>query len=95
MSAHDTNKKPSQSASVKGPITVKLFEPIQWGSEVISEITLSRPRAKHIKNLDTKNIKVADLLSIASKISGVSSAALDELSTDDAKQVIEAVGELL
>lgn len=93
MSTHELKKK--TPAPQKGPITIKLSEPIEWGSEAITEITLQRPRAKHIKNISTKDVKIADMLAIASKLSGVSASALDELSMDDMHKVVEAVGELL
>lgn len=77
----------------KGPITVKLDEPIRFGAETISEITLKPPKAKHIKHINPKTATLGDLLQIASKVSGVSMAVLDEMSMSDTTKVGEAVGE--
>lgn len=90
MSEEVKNKAPA-----KGPMTVKLFEPIEHGSETITELVLKRPKAKHVKGLNLKDMRIADILQVASKLSGTSMSALDELSTEDMNRVVEAVGELL
>lgn len=91
----ETELKPvSKPAGRKGPVRIKLQEPIEWGSEVIKEIVLQPIKAKHMKLLG-KDVTAKDLLLIASKISGQPSAVIDELSSQDALQVIDAVGELL
>jgi|AVFP01.1.fsa_nt_gi hypothetical protein len=86
----ETTKRPT----VKDVTIVKLDDPIEWGDETISEIKLKKPRGKHIKNLGD-DIKVGDMLKIASKVSGVSMGVFDELSSSDCMKVAEAVGELL
>lgn len=81
---------------MKEAIIIKLKEPIQWGKEeVISEIKLQVPKAKHVKDLDLKNIGVNDILKITSKLSLISLTALDELGMDDLFAITEAVGNLL
>ena len=79
----------------KQPITVKLQDPIEFGSETISELILQVPKAKHIKTINVQNPSIADILKIASKLSLVSEAALDELTIDDMVAVSDAVGNLL
>jgi hypothetical protein len=89
------NEQEKKSGLQKGPLVVKLSEPLIFGSEVIESLTLQKPKAKHIKNVEFKNAKLADILQVASKLSGVSVSYLDELSIEDAKRVADAVGELL
>jgi len=91
----EVQKKGKGPAPGKGPVTVKLSEPIEWGDDVIKELVLKRPKAKHVKNMDIKNPRIADMLGIAAKLSGHSTAVLDELCTEDMNKVLEAVGELL
>jgi len=87
----------SQSAKAlkpkKGPVTVKLVEPIEFGTETISQITLQPIRGKHLRILPTQPT-LNDILKLASKISGVSSAVFDEMCSEDVVRVSEAVGEL-
>lgn len=78
------------------PITIKLEEPIHWGKEeVIEEITLQVPKAKHVKDMNLKDINVSDILKLTSKLSQVSITALDELGMADLMAITEAVGNLL
>lgn len=91
----EDTKKHEGVAPRKGPRTITLVEPIQWGSEVIRELVIKPPRAKHVKNINPKELKIGDMLSIAAKLAGVSASALDELCMEDVGQVTEAVGELL
>jgi hypothetical protein len=86
----------SEAKSVKprrSSIKVKLIEPIEFGSETISEITLKPIRGKHLRNLPSTPT-LNDILKLASKISGVSSAIFDEMCSEDVIRVSEAVGEL-
>jgi hypothetical protein len=77
----------------KAPITVKLSEPVEFGSEVVKQITLQPIKGKHLRILPTQPT-LNDILKLASKLSGVSSAVFDEMSSEDVVKVSEAVGEL-
>lgn len=87
-------KKIVRVISKKKPIEVKLEETIEWGSETIEKIVLKPPRGKHLRGMST-NPSVNDMMKLAAKLSGVSSAVFDEMSSQDVMKVIEAVGELL
>ena len=79
----------------KQPITIILDEPIIFGSETITEIKLSVPKAKHIKDINMQALGMKDILKITSKLSLISETALDELSIDDVIKVSDALGNLL
>ena len=75
-------------------ITVKLSEPIDWGEDTITEITLTRPKAKHIEHL-SGNPTMKELLGIAQKISGHPPALIKDLDAEDAMSLVEVVGDFL
>lgn len=74
---------------------ITLKEPIEWGSESIKELNFKTPKAKHVKEMNLTNPGVKDILLLASKLSGVSLSALDELGMEDLMAVTEIVGNLL
>lgn len=78
----------------KGPVTVKLDEPVEWGQETIREVVLKPLKGKHVKILG-KDPTLAQLLQLASKSSGLSAGVFDEMSSSDAFRVAEEVGNLL
>lgn len=86
--------KEEKQAPRKTEITVKLVEPISFGSDTVTHITLKAPRGKHLKLLPP-NPALKDILTIASKVSGVSSAVIDEMCATDVIAIAEAMGELL
>jgi len=86
-------EKPKAKGTIKF-IMVSLDEPIQWGDEEITELKIKRPKGKHIKTLGD-DVKVGDMLRIASKCSGISMGIFEELESPDAMKVAEAVGDLL
>lgn len=91
--ADEQDDKTAKAHSKRKPITIKLLEPVEWGSETVESITLKPIRGKHIRRLSAQPT-MNDLLVIASKISGVSSAVFDEMCAEDVTRVTEAVGEL-
>lgn len=91
---NEVEKDVKVAQTKKKSITIKLEDPIQWGEETIEEVILKPIRGKHIKNLPAQPA-LKDLLVIASKISGVSSAVFDEMASSDIMKIAEAVGELL
>lgn len=93
MAEDKDDDKTAKAKSRKKPSTIKLIEPVEWGEEVIKEITLKPIRGKHLRTLPSSPT-LNDILKIASKISGVSSAVFDEMCSEDITRVSEAVGEL-
>jgi len=90
----DVEKEKKRPTTFRNEVVVKLDDPIEWGDEDITEIRIKKPRGKHIKNLGD-DVKVGDMLKIASKCSGMSFGIFEELSSSDAMKVAEAVGDLL
>jgi hypothetical protein len=79
----------------KNEIVVKLQEPISWGAgKTIEEVRIGTIRGKHVKGL-TFPPTPAQLIVIASKVSGVEQAVFDEMNSKDLFKVLEAVGERL
>ena len=71
-------------------IELKLETPIHFGSEVITKLSFSPLKAKHMRALP-KDIGMNDLLNLASTLSGVPSQFLDELSSSDTIRVMETI----
>lgn len=83
-----------QMAPRKKEATIKLVEPVTFGSETISVVILKAPKGKHLKLLPP-NPALKDILNMASKVSGVSSVVIDEMCATDVLAIAEAMGELL
>lgn len=79
----------------KKEVVVKLDWPLKWDSdELVTEITLRRPKGRDIKSIG-KDLNMADLLAIAAKLSGYTPAFFDELDGADCLKVTEVVGDFL
>lgn len=76
-------------------VTVKLLYPIKWGDEEkVTEVTLKRPKGKHIKRIG-RDVNIDELLKIASKISEYTPAFFDELDAVDCLKITEVIGDFL
>lgn len=75
-------------------ITIKLQKPITFGSEMIFELILTPPKAKHFRGLST-NIGMDEILTLAGKLSGQPNAVMDELSIPDMQTVMETIRSFL
>lgn len=73
---------------------LKLSEPIQWGSELISELEVKRPKAKHVRGLP-QDPKAGDLLDLAAALCGQTPRVIDELCIEDMNRLLEVVGSFL
>lgn len=51
------------------PITVKLQQPILFGSESIFELTLQSPKAKHFRGMSAE-MGMDEMLTLAGRLSG-------------------------
>lgn len=74
--------------------TVKLLSPVTWGSEVIFELVVQKPKAKHVRNLPAEP-KTGDLLDLAASLCGQTPRMIDELSIEDMTALMEVVGSFL
>jgi hypothetical protein len=75
-------------------ITVKLEEPIQFGSRTIDELTLRKPKAKDMRQFPL-NPQMGDMLDLASRLAGEPTSIIDELSVQDMTRVVEVIGDFL
>lgn len=69
----------------------KLSQPVQFGQETITEITLQPIKAKHIRSLSDK-FSMGDMLDLAVKVSGQPSFVIDELCASDAMELLKILG---
>ena len=75
-------------------MTIKLIEPISWGSETISELVFQKPKAKHMRDLPASPT-TGDILNLSGKLCGQPPMVIDELSITDMKVVLETVAGFL
>jgi len=75
--------------------TLKLEKPIEFGKEVITELTFEEPKAKHM--LDIKaDMTFRDVLQIAASLTNQPlKSVIHNLSVKDAKAVVEKTSFLL
>lgn len=92
MEIEETTKP--RPTKFKNEVIVKLDTPVEWGDDIVSEIKLKRPKGRHIKNFGD-DVKVGDMLKLASKVSGVSMGVFEEMESPDCMKVAEAMGDLL
>lgn len=74
--------------------TLKLKSPIQWGSETITELVISKPKAKNIRGLPQEP-KTGDLLDLAASLCAQPPRMIDELDIEDVTALMEIIGSFL
>lgn len=74
--------------------TIKLDDPIQYGSETISQLELRKPKAKDMRGLPLQ-MGMDDMLKLASRVSAQPDSVIDELSIGDLGRVMEVVGNFI
>lgn len=73
----------------------KLSEPIQFGSEQITELQFQKPIAKHFKKMKIKqDLELETILKVAAELTGQPDSVIEMLSPDDMWGVVNLVGEL-
>jgi len=70
--------------------TLKLTDPINNGSENITELTFQSLKAKHLRKFPTTP-GMGDFLGLVSTSTGVVPSVIDELSVEDAMRAIEVI----
>lgn len=73
---------------------VKLRDPIMFGSRVIEELSIRKPKAKDMRKF-SMNPAMGDMLDLASVLAGEPTSVIDELSVPDMSRVIEVIGDFL
>lgn len=74
--------------------TIKLDDPISYGSETISSLELRKPKAKDMRGLPLQ-MGMDDMLKLAGRVSGQPDSVIDELSINDLGRVMEVVGNFM
>ena len=69
--------------------TVRLEFPVQHGGEVIEELVIKRPKAKHLRGMAQGT--VSEVLDLMGKLSGQPPSVIDELSLEDFEKAQEVV----
>jgi len=85
-----TEKKQAPKYVLRNPdgtVTLTLQYPINYGEERIEKLTFQRPKAKHMRGQKMKDLDFADIINLASKITGRFPQALDELDMVDLVEV--------
>lgn len=77
------------------PKTITLKEPITRGSEVITQITVAKPKGKHMRLLPTEPATVGDLWPFISKVTAQPYDVLDELEAEDLMALLGEVSGFL
>ena len=78
----------------KGPKTIVLVEPVNFGSEEVTEVVLQRPKGKHLRKLPM-DPGVGDFLDLAGNLCGRPRTFMDELDAEDVMKIAEAVADFL
>lgn len=80
--------------SAPGPVTVKLKEPIAFGTETITELSIRKPKAKDFRGLPMQPA-FGDLLDLAGRLSGQPRPVIDDLGAEDVMEVLNVVGNFM
>lgn len=88
-------KLPLVVNNADGTVTVRLKEPARFGDDVAVELVLSKPKAKHLKGLNLKEMKADELILLAAKLSGQFPQLIEDLGMDDFLCVAGVVGDFL
>lgn len=69
---------------------VTLHEPIQFGEQTITELTIRKPKAKDFRALPL-DMKMGDILDLVGRLTGQPKAVIDELGIEDLQEVSSLV----
>lgn len=73
------------------PINFVLGSPVKWGSEMISQINLRKPKAKDLRGLKA-DLGFTELLDLTIKICDQPRGVIDDLEIEDTQKLMEIVG---
>lgn len=81
-------------AKIIYPVVVKLSRPIEYGSELISELHIQEPKAKHFRKLREEDGAAEAGLGMLGDLTGQPPSVIDELSIPDMQLALETMGNL-
>lgn len=73
---------------------LKLKEPLQRGSEVITELKFRKPRAGDFRNMSLSP-KLGEIMDAAGKMCGMLTTEMDQLCFEDMTEVSKILGEVM
>lgn len=83
-----------QTNTTPEAVTLKLQNPINFGSETIELMILSPVKAKHLRGLSL-DLNMDECLTLLGRISGHPPSVIDELSFIDVQRLLEKVTDFL
>ena len=84
----------NQTSAISEAVTLKLQNPVHYGSEIIDSMTLSPVKAKHLRGLSL-DLNMDECLTLLGRISGHPPSVIDELSFADVQRLLEKVTDFL
>jgi len=73
---------------------IELEVPIELpNGEIIKQLNLIRPKAKHLRKMPGEGMTVGDMLTLAGKLARQPNHVIDELDGKDIEKVTEAIGD--
>lgn len=82
------------TSTVSEAVVISLKHPINFGKETITEVVIQPLKGRHLRGLSA-NPSFDDIMKVAAKASGLSDKIFDEMRSEDLKEVVETVGNLL
>ncbi len=79
----------------KGPRIVTLEVPIEFDGRQISELTLQRPKVKHLKKMEAIESDVEKAVMLIATLASISESAVEELDSVDFSQCSEVIEEFM
>lgn len=86
---------PASIENADGSVSVQLAEPIIFGEEKIEVLKLQKPKAKHLKNLNLKEMKMGDFMALIAVLAGQFPQVIDEMGMKDLIFCTEVIGNFL
>lgn len=88
--------EPEEKKRPSGPVTVVLRDPIKFGSQTITELTIRPAKAKDLRGLQTRTgYELDTALALASRLTGQPNPVIDELAGEDFAEVMAAVADFM
>lgn len=74
-----------------GKWIIPLTEPVEWGDKKITQLEMSKPKAKHLRKLSTEP-NMDEMLDLVADLAGQPEGMIDELEMIDATTACEFFG---
>ena len=90
---NQANENPEENVEIKEfPHEIKLNYPVEWGKETRTIISIQRRlKAKYLKGIKANDIRMDDMIKLASRVTGEPISFIEELDAGDLMQLTEVV----